>query len=1610
VLGAICYFIFPDNKFIFYFLLIDWIAISFLVFKKIYQKILFFIPLLFLFILYSTLKLPSVQTWLVKEVANKLSDELQTTVSVKGVDIGFFNKVMIEGVMIKDQQKDTLLYAGVIKGNVNDWFFIKDKITVENVGMDDVVIKLHRSDSVWNYQFIADYFASPKKKNSTTKQDVALDLKELHFNNIKFSKIDEWVGEDMIANLGKMDVVTDLVDTKNKKIHIKEIHLEKPFFAQNDYDGKKPENNTPKQPKIKIPTDFKWNNDGWEIKLDRLDLKDGAYKNDKQTDAAPIPNRFDGEHLFFNEINATFKNLTFIRDTVQANLVLTTKERGGLDVKKLQSIVKFTPDIMEFDSLDLVTAKSKLGDYYAMKYEDFNADFARFLHNVKLEGRFKNSIVNSDDIAIFAPALSSWKRILKLEGNVNGALDNFTAKNMKLTTGSTYLEGNFTMRGLPDINSTFMELESKSLRTNYTEIVSFVPSIKKIDKPAISKLGAVTFVGNFVGFLNDFVAYGKFNTALGNITADVNMKTPVGQPAKYAGNITSSGFNFGQFLNEKTIGNVALDVKIDGVGFGLNELKEKVEGTISSIELNGYNYKNITVDGNFEKKLFDGHFAIDDPNLKITKLDGSINFFEKNPGFKLQAKLQKADLRSLGLTKDKFNLLGDFDLNFTGNNIDNFLGTATIKNASLQQANNKLSFDYLNINSEMIAGKKSLSVKTNELDANITGQFNIIEIPNAVRQMLSKYYPTYIKAPNTIAKRTQNFTFSIKTNNAEGYIKLLDKKLGGFDNTTASGSFNLQKNDIALDVVVPDFSYDGKKFKNVLLNSNGTRDTLITDVAVEDVYINEDFHLPNSKINISTNNDVSLIKLNTSASKIFGDAELNASIQTLKNGIKVHFYPSSFVVNDKKWQLDKDGELTLLDKYIDASEVKFYHKDQAILFRTEMDSSGTDDTHLKAELTNIALEDLAFVLPKNPTLKGSATGTITVTDIFRKQLLNFKGSVNNFELDGKNLGKEIIDADVNTNTGKINWKLETNEKDYAAIIEGEYNYKDTLGNSLKINSDIGSFNLDILKPYLTSIFSDVSGVATGKINLKQQNKKLILVGSPTVNNGSLKIGYTQVRYKLDNQVLHFEDGVIDLNGLNVKDTLGNDGQLSGKIYHNFFDDFSFDNVTFSTKKMLLLNTSKKDNNRFYGKIIGNATMKLDGDIANMRMNIEGEPSKNDTSHVYLPTGDTKEANKIDYIDFVPFGNIMESEKSAKTNTNLVVNLDLTANPSCKIDVILDEETGDIIKAEGNGNLKIKAGTNEDLSINGKYELTKGDYVFNFQTFLKKPFTLNKGSIAWNGDPLQAIIDMDAEYLAKNVDIRNLILNPPERAQQEDIKVKSHLTGVLKKPEINFNFELTDKSAYAKDYYTLKKLAEYKNDDNEMTKQVASLLLFNQLLDPKLAFISGNNTANIATSTIGGALSSWLTSVLNKELERATKGFLSFAVDLNPTLNLNQIQANIRSSIQFRFSKSIRLLVGGNLDYNNPLTQLYSKSGFTPDISIEWLLNKEGTIKAIAFNRTTIDATNGQRNRKAIQLGFRKDVNRFGDIFRTKKAIAKREEIAEAKSLANKIAKRKKVLL
>ena len=81
-----------------------------------------------------------VQNWLVGIATKKLSKALGTEVRIQKVNFTLFNKVNLDGTLVRDKQKDTLLYAGALKLRITDWFFLKDSADLKYIGLDDAYV------------------------------------------------------------------------------------------------------------------------------------------------------------------------------------------------------------------------------------------------------------------------------------------------------------------------------------------------------------------------------------------------------------------------------------------------------------------------------------------------------------------------------------------------------------------------------------------------------------------------------------------------------------------------------------------------------------------------------------------------------------------------------------------------------------------------------------------------------------------------------------------------------------------------------------------------------------------------------------------------------------------------------------------------------------------------------------------------------------------------------------------------------------------------------------------------------------------------------------------------------------------------------------------------------------------------------------------------------------------------------------------------------------------------------------------------------------------------------------------------------------------------------
>jgi hypothetical protein len=603
-----------------------------------------------------------------------------------------------------------------------------------------------------------------------------------------------------------------------------------------------------------------------------------------------------------------------------------------------------------------------------------------------------------------------------------------------------------------------------------------------------------------------------------------------------------------------------------------------------------------------------------------------------------------------------------------------------------------------------------------------------------------------------------------------------------------------------------------------------------------------------------------------------------------------------------------------------------------------------------------------------------------------------------------------INAGFRNSTGLIPFSISSPNEGYNFSAEGSYNINDTTGTSFNTNIDLKKSQIGIIQQFLAGLFSDLSGEATGKLNISGDLNAPNLIGKIHLKHAGMKVNYTQVYYSIDSATIQFKEDGIDFGKFSIRDKYNNMGVVSGKLLEKQFKNMAFD-FDLSTEKLLLIDTKSTDNQQFYGKAIGKATLSFKGPETACKMTIVAE--SNDSSHIVIPNSISKESGAADFIVFKEYGTEM-AELKEKSNFNLLVDLDITANNKVAIDVIMDDLTGDVIKAVGNGRLRIKAGTIEPLTIKGKYNIERGNYDFSFQSILKKPFALlpNAGNfIEWNGDPFKAELHIDAQYTAERVSLTDLIGNNTfsgtVKGYRGDVYVIASIRNELSKPDIKFRLDFPQGSPIKNDNEFAQFLAKIQRDENEMLKQVSFLIVFNSFAPPGQTSGSSSGINPYSISSIGiNSLSQLLTKEVNKAvsdlLYKITKD-KSLRFDLGATVyssssligtNGSTLQSDNRldrSRVSAKLGKAfynnnVIVSFGGDLDFNLGSSSSVQAGNlqWLPDITIEFVLTTDRKLRAVIFSKNSLDISGsnfGRRNRQGASISYRQD---FEKLFGTKK--------------------------
>lgn len=149
---------------------------------------------------------PPVQNFARKKVQAWLQKKLDTRIEIGRLRIGFPSSVVLEKIYVEDKTKDTLLYGGSIKADINLFKLIKSEVQVGDLRLQDLTAKIKRQlpDTAFNFQFIIDAFVTEQAKPANpadTATALKMSLDNLYLDNIRFIYQDTISGNDWAIQL-----------------------------------------------------------------------------------------------------------------------------------------------------------------------------------------------------------------------------------------------------------------------------------------------------------------------------------------------------------------------------------------------------------------------------------------------------------------------------------------------------------------------------------------------------------------------------------------------------------------------------------------------------------------------------------------------------------------------------------------------------------------------------------------------------------------------------------------------------------------------------------------------------------------------------------------------------------------------------------------------------------------------------------------------------------------------------------------------------------------------------------------------------------------------------------------------------------------------------------------------------------------------------------------------------------------------------------------------------------------------------------------------------------------------------------------------------------------
>ncbi|MDR3652584.1 MAG: translocation/assembly module TamB domain-containing protein [Paludibacter sp.] len=1337
-----------------------------------------------------------------------------------------------------------------------------------------------------------------------------------------------------------------------------------------------------KVPVSQIPND-------WKVSIKQINLENNSLSY-QVSNKPKVQHAFDASHIQYHQVTLIANDLYYSTNLTKVSVAkFSAIDQNNFAISRFETDFSMDNHSITAKKLKANTANSSINADVNMQYASLQS-LKNSLPSLMLTINLKKALIKNSDILYFNPQLGSQPffqnktNTTTASGQIHGQINNLKGENIVIQTGTnTRLKTDFSIDGLPNARTAYYIFPNMKLTSGKQDIMmmagSAVPS--NINLPE-----NIALLINFKGKLKSFQAGMGMSSSYGN----ASVLATIDANENFNGNVDISNFDVGSLLkNDSIYGPVSLSAQVNGHGLNPQTLTAQIKADVLQIYLNKYTYHNLRIDGTASGKEFAGKVNLNDKNA-VLDFDGLVNMTPNKEQYKFHLNVQGADLQKLNFSKDDIRIGMDATADFKGGTVDNLNGIAGITNLILTHNGKKYVLDSVMVASVNQPNKSELNFSSALMGLKYNGTLSPASLPGALSQFINKFFLFSDTKPVKQKNDSSKFNFEIQLRNHPILSEVLLPQLKEFEPGIITGSFDSRKNELKLNATMKHILYGTTAINDLMLDVHSDSTALNYSVSSSGI--------SNAQINFANllfEGKLADNKIRANLSSIDNKNKklvIQAQITKDKTNYKLTLDPNGFYLMNNRWDIAADN-------YIEFGSQGFLiHHLFMNSAKSRMNIASVHDTFhddLNIAIKNFKLEDLSKIVEKDSSLvRGNVDGNVLLKRVNNSYGIIADATITNLFVKNAPIGNLALKAD-NPTSERFDIDAKLAGADNNLTMNGYFVPKGG-PNSLNIKGDVQSLSMKTVQAFSMGQITEASGTVSGSFLVAGSTAAPDITGELTFNNAFMNPTYLNNRYELKHETVQLKSDGIYFTNFTLLDPSQHTAVIDGFVKMKNFSNYIY-GLQVNTKDFLLFNTTVKDNKEFYGRMVIDSKINVNGPMAFPVVNAKLKMKKGSNFTFAVPEDKLTTDKGEDVVEF----NTKQNMNSIlyKTNKKVIDKSSLTGfdlssviqiDKEATLRLLMDPTSTDSLVVKGDAALSFTMDRSGKMSLTGAYNLNDGSYLMSLESVLKRKFNIITGStIIWNGSPLDANITINASYSVRAAPY-DLVANQMaglSTADQNGYKqtypflVVLKLTGAILKPEISFEIQLAPEDKGILGGAVNQELNLLNQDPSSLNKQVFALLVLGRFVQDNPLQTETDPTSTLLRSTVGNFLSTQLNQLSSKLVPGVG---LNFDIQSYNDYQTGQAQGRTQVEIGLKkqlFNNRLTVQLGGTVDVEGRAATQNSASNVTSDITVDYKMTKDGRFLLKGFRHNLYeDPIDGQLIETGVGVVYVHDFNEWKDLF------------------------------